>query len=103
MPAGVGAETATEVPAAAPPSANTLTVTSTGDSGASSLRQALADAAPGDTINFNLPPDSTIMLSSGELVRAGSVEWDIPIEIHLYRSRARQSAAAERFWSHIGG
>jgi DNA-binding transcriptional LysR family regulator len=42
-------------------------------------------------------------LSSGELVRAGSVEWDIPIEIHLYRSRARQSAAAERFWSHIGG
>jgi hypothetical protein len=36
-------------------------------------------------------------LSNGELVRAGGGEWDIPIEIHLYRSRARQSAAAERF------
>ena len=45
-------------PAAA---ANTLTVTNTNDSGAGSLRQAIADAASGDTINFNLPPNSTIV------------------------------------------
>ncbi|PWC39825.1 LysR family transcriptional regulator [Azospirillum sp. TSO35-2] len=40
-------------------------------------------------------------LEKGELVRAGDSGWDIPIEIHLYRSRSRQSSAAERFWSHL--
>jgi DNA-binding transcriptional LysR family regulator len=40
-------------------------------------------------------------LEKGELVRAGDSSWDIPIEIHLFRSRARQSAVAERFWSHL--
>ena len=34
--------------------AASLTVTSTADSGAGSLRQAIADAASGDTITFNL-------------------------------------------------
>ncbi len=38
-------------------------------------------------------------IESGELVRAGDERWDIPMEIRLFRSRARQSAAAERFWS----
>jgi len=33
--------------------AATLTVTTTADSGAGSLRQAIADAAPGDTITFD--------------------------------------------------
>ncbi len=40
-------------------------------------------------------------LEMGKLVRAGDEAWDIPIEIHIFRSRARQSAVAERFWSHI--
>ncbi|WP_448208548.1 LysR family transcriptional regulator [Azospirillum sp. sgz302134] len=38
-------------------------------------------------------------LASGALVRAGDERWDIPMEIRLFRSRARQSATAERFWS----
>lgn len=38
-------------------------------------------------------------LASGALVRAGDERWDIPMEIRLFRSRARQSAAAERFWT----
>ena len=50
-------------------SANTLTVTNTNDSGAGSLRQAIADAMPGDTIDFNLAGcPCTITLTSGELV-----------------------------------
>ena len=43
----------------------TLTVTSTGDSGAGSLRQAILDAASGDTIEFAVT--GTIVLTSGEL------------------------------------
>jgi LysR family transcriptional regulator, hypochlorite-specific transcription factor HypT len=38
-------------------------------------------------------------LAAGTLVRAGGEEWDIPMEIRLLRSRARQSPAAERFWT----
>lgn len=38
-------------------------------------------------------------LEAGALVRAGGPEWDVPIAIRLYRPRARQSEAAERFWS----
>jgi hypothetical protein len=49
--------------------AATLGVTNTNDSGAGSLRQAIADAAPGDTITFALPNPSIITLSS-ELVIA---------------------------------
>jgi len=46
----------------------TLTVTSTADAGAGSLRQALADAATGDTITFDASlHGSTITLTSGEL------------------------------------
>jgi hypothetical protein len=41
-----------------------ITVTNTSDSGAGSLRQALADAAAGDTITFSVPASSTITLSS---------------------------------------
>src|SRR5262245_54847959 len=44
-----------------------LTVTNTADSGPGSLRQAIADALPGATITFTLPPSSTIRLTSGEL------------------------------------
>lgn len=44
----------------------TITVTNLHDSGPGSLRQAIADAAPGDTIDFSVT--GTITLASGELV-----------------------------------
>lgn len=37
-------------------------------------------------------------LETGELVEAGASEWTIPIEIRLFRPRARQSTSAEAFW-----
>jgi DNA-binding transcriptional LysR family regulator len=40
-------------------------------------------------------------VEKGDLVRAGDSSWDIPIEIHLFRSCERLSSAAEQFWSHI--
>ena len=43
---------------------NTITVTNTNDSGAGSLRQAIATAASGDTINFNVKLPATITLAS---------------------------------------
>src|SRR3954447_21671438 len=46
--------------------ADTITVTNTNDSGPGSLRQALADANDGDTIDFAVT--GTINLTSGELV-----------------------------------
>src|SRR5262249_36275948 len=46
--------------------ANVITVTNTNDSGPGSLRQALADANDGDTINFAVT--GVIGLTSGELV-----------------------------------
>ena len=48
--------------------AATITVTSTTDSGAGSLRQAIADAVPDDTIDFALTSPATIALTSGELL-----------------------------------
>lgn len=48
--------------------AATVTVTGTADSGAGTLRQAIADAASGDTINFSLPANSVIGLTSGTLI-----------------------------------
>jgi CSLREA domain-containing protein len=49
--------------------ATTWTVTTTADSGAGSLRKAIADAADGDTINFNLSGcPCTITLTTGQLV-----------------------------------
>jgi len=44
--------------------AATFTVTTTADSGPGSLRAAIASAANGDTINFNLAYPATILLSS---------------------------------------
>jgi DNA-binding transcriptional LysR family regulator len=37
-------------------------------------------------------------LAKGTLVRAGEARWDIPVDIRLYRPRARQSQSAEAFW-----
>jgi len=48
-------------------SAATITVTNGNDSGSGSLRQAIIDASPGDTINFD-PSFMTVSLTSGELV-----------------------------------
>jgi plastocyanin len=59
-------------------SANTLTVTNTGDSGSGSLRQAILDASAGDTINFNIPGGGqhTITLTSGQL----TIDKDLTIQ-----------------------
>lgn len=53
----------------------TLTVTNTGDSGSGSLRQALIDAADGDTINFELQLPAVIDLTTGPL----SIDKDVEI------------------------
>jgi hypothetical protein len=45
----------------------TITVMNTNDSGAGSLRQAIADAASGDTIDFAAGVAGTITLTTGEL------------------------------------
>ena len=49
-----------------PAMAATITVTHTDDSGAGSLREAIASAAPGDTINLDVT--GTITLTTGELL-----------------------------------
>jgi predicted outer membrane repeat protein len=51
-----------------------LTVTNTADNGPGTLRQALATAEDGDSINFSLPFPSTIRLTGGELLVTHSVE-----------------------------
>jgi hypothetical protein len=38
-------------------------------------------------------------MASGALVRAGGPDWDVPIEIGLFRPVAVQTPAAERFWT----
>lgn len=38
-------------------------------------------------------------LERNTLVRAGDAQWDIPVDLRLYRPRARQSASAEAFWA----
>ena len=42
-------------------------------------------------------------LAQGTLVRAGGAAWEIPVEVRLYRPRARQSPAAETFWALAAG
>ena len=51
----------------------TLVVTNTNDGGPGSLRQAIADAAPGNTIEFTLTYPATITLTTGELAIAKSL------------------------------
>jgi hypothetical protein len=53
--------------------AATITVINAADSGAGSLRQALASASDGDTINFSGSVTGTITLTSGELLVGKSV------------------------------
>lgn len=40
-------------------------------------------------------------LAAGRLVRAGPAEAEVPIEIRLWRPRARQAPAAEKFWDRV--
>jgi hypothetical protein len=65
------------LPATLPARAGTLTVTNTDDSGAGSLRQMIADAAPGDTITFAPAlAGQTITLTLGTLVIAKDLSID---------------------------
>ncbi len=60
--------------------AATLTVVNTNDSGAGSLRRAIADAAPGDTIDFNAGlTGQTITLTTGELVVSKNLTVNGPV------------------------
>ncbi len=53
----------------APLAGKTITVTSAGDSGTGTLRQAILTAVAGDTINFSLPSGTTsIILTSDQLL-----------------------------------
>ncbi|TWA98729.1 LysR family transcriptional regulator [Bradyrhizobium stylosanthis] len=40
-------------------------------------------------------------LDTGRLLRAGGAEWNIPISVSLFRTRARMTRAAENFWSAV--
>lgn len=42
-------------------------------------------------------------LRDGTLVRAGAADWDLHVDILLYRPRARLAPAAERFWAQLDG
>lgn len=42
-------------------------------------------------------------LARGTLARAGSAAQDAPVEIRLFRAKARQSPAAEAFWAALTG
>jgi hypothetical protein len=53
-------------------------VTTTADSGPGSLRDAVANAAPGETITFALPLPATIVLTSGEILIAQNLTLDGP-------------------------
>jgi hypothetical protein len=77
--------------------AATLTVTSTSDSGPGTLRQALTDAAPGDTINFSLPQGSVIGLMSGSLVIDRNLTINGPGAQLLNVRNINPNIAADRF------
>lgn len=79
-----------------PARAATFTVTTTADDGAGSLRQAIADAASGDTIDFNLSGcPCTITLTTGQLL----INKDLTIQglgANLLNVRRDPSAAQFR-------
>lgn len=75
----VGGLVALGLDLALPADANTWTVTNCNDSGPGSLRQAVADAGSGDTINFAPSPAcSVIVLSSGPIDITTDLSLDGP-------------------------
>jgi DNA-binding transcriptional LysR family regulator len=40
-------------------------------------------------------------VAQGRLVRAASADWEAPVDIRVFRPTARQSLAAEAFWSEL--
>jgi hypothetical protein len=70
-------------------SAGTLTVTSASDSGPGTLRQAIADAQPGDTIGF-ANGVTTVTLTSGELLvqKSLTISGPGPTSLTVQRSTA---------------
>jgi len=46
-------------------------------------------------------PESHVALelAAGQLIRAGGAEWDLEVEITIFRPRDQLSAAAESFWA----
>jgi hypothetical protein len=80
--------------------ADTITVTNTNDSGPGSLRQALADANDGDTIDFAVT--GTIGLTSGELLVDKSITISGPgaDRLSVYANQASNVFSIERDKSH---
>ena len=73
--------------------ADTITVTNTNDSGPGSLRQALADANDGDTIDFDASLNGqTILITSGELVIDKNITISGPGPNFLTVARAQNAA-----------
>lgn len=64
---------------------NTITITlgpvvsTTADSGPGSLRQAIADANPGDTVTFIIPVPSTITLTGGQITIGKNISVSGPV------------------------
>src|SRR5882762_8581124 len=78
---------------AIPADADTITVTNTNDSGPGSLRQALADAQDGDTIQFDPALNGqTINLTSAQLVIQSNTTIDGPGATLLTVKRDPQAA-----------
>jgi hypothetical protein len=42
-------------------------------------------------------------LQHGRLIRAGGQEWDIPLEICLFRQPSEMAAVAENLWALVAG
>src|SRR5438552_6666986 len=79
-------------------SAATIIVTNTNDNGPGSLRQALADAVDGDTIQFvSALNGQTIYLTNGQLVINNSITVSGPGPALLTVARAQQAAVGRIF------
>lgn len=75
---------------AAPLSPTVVIVTNTNDSGPGSLRAALTAVNAGDVVEFNLPANSTITLTSGELAvhRALTIDGSSALNLTVSGKRA---------------
>src|SRR6476646_3387226 len=76
--------------------AATITVTNGNDSGSGSLRQAIADASPGDTIDF-APSVTTVNLTSDELLIDKNLTITGPFADRVVVRRGTNSASFRIF------